>query len=67
MILERGYIEHVKKCHKFQVYSDKINTPPTPLFIVTSSWSFSMQEIDVIGYVNPKASNGHWFNLMAIN
>jgi len=67
MTLERGYIEHVKKCHKFQVYSDKINTPLTPLFIVTSSWSFSMQEIDVIGYVNPKASNEHWFILMAID
>jgi hypothetical protein len=25
------------------------------------------EEIDVIGYVNPKASNEHWFILMAID
>jgi hypothetical protein len=42
MNMERDYIEYVKKSHKCQVYSDKINAPPTPLFNLTSSWPFAM-------------------------
>jgi hypothetical protein len=49
------------------VYSDKVNAPPTPLFNLASPWPFSMWGIDVIGPVNPKASNGHRFILVAID
>ena len=67
MILERDCINYVKKCHKFHVYSDKIKIPPTPLFNLTSPWTFAMWRIDVIGFVNPKASNGYRFILVAID
>jgi hypothetical protein len=49
------------------VYGDKINAPPAPLFNLTSPWPFVMWGIDVIGPVNPKASNGHRFILVAID
>ena len=67
MTLEKDCIDYVRKCHKCQVYSDKINAPPTPLFNLTSPWPFAMWGIDVIGPVNPKASNGHRFILVAID
>jgi hypothetical protein len=67
MTMERDYIEYVRKCHKYQVYSDKINVPSTFLFNLTSPWPFAMWGIDVIGLVNPKASNKHQFILIAID
>jgi ribonuclease HI len=36
MTLENDCIDYVRKCHKCQVNSDKINTPPAPLFNLTS-------------------------------
>jgi hypothetical protein len=42
------------------VYSDKRNTPP-------ASWPFAMWGIDVVGHVNPKASNEHRFILVVID
>jgi ribonuclease HI len=67
MTLEKDCINYVRKCHKCQVYSDKINAPPAPLFNLTSPWPFAIWGIDVIGPVNPKASNGHRFILVAID
>jgi hypothetical protein len=67
MALEKDCIDYVRKCHKCQVYSDKINAPPTPLFNLTSPWPFTTWGIDVIGPVNPKASNGHRFILVVID
>ncbi|XP_050890850.1 uncharacterized protein LOC127096308 [Lathyrus oleraceus] len=32
----------IKRCHKFQIYGDKIFVPPTPLNVLTSTWPFSM-------------------------
>jgi hypothetical protein len=49
------------------VYSDKINEAPTPLFNLTSPWPFTIWGIDVIGPINPKASNKHQFSLVAID
>jgi hypothetical protein len=49
------------------VYSDKINKHLAHLFNLTFPWSFAMWGIDVIGYVNPKASNKHRFILVAID
>ncbi|XP_061947896.1 uncharacterized protein LOC133671224 [Populus nigra] len=49
------------------VYSDKINAPPLPLFNMVSPWPFVMWGIDVVGPINPKASNGRRFILVAID
>jgi hypothetical protein len=38
MTIERDWIEYVKKYHKYQMYSDKINAPSAPLFNLTSLW-----------------------------
>lgn len=37
MTMEKDYVEYVRKCHKLQVYSDKINAPSTLLFNMTTS------------------------------
>jgi len=67
LTMERDCIDYVRKCHKCQIYGDKINAPPTPLFNMISPWPFDMWGLDVIGPINPKASNGHRFILVAID
>ncbi|XP_057999421.1 uncharacterized protein LOC131178475 [Hevea brasiliensis] len=37
------------------------------LYNLVSPWPFAMWDIDVIGPINPKASNGHMFILVAID
>jgi hypothetical protein len=59
MTMERDCINYVGKYHKCQVYNDKVNAPPAPLFNMTSLWPFVIWGIDVIGPINPKASNRH--------
>lgn len=54
MTLERDYINYVRKYHKCQLYSDKIDTPPSPLFNLTSLWPFTMWGIDLIWHINPE-------------
>jgi hypothetical protein len=34
--LEKDCIDYVRKCHKCQVYSDKVNALSAPLFNLTS-------------------------------
>jgi len=58
---------HVRKCHKCQVYADNIHVSPTTLNVLYTPWPFSMWGIDVIGVIEPKASNGHRFILVAID
>jgi hypothetical protein len=58
---------HAKKCHKCQIYADKIHVPPSMLNIISSPWPFSMWDIDMIGRIEPKASNGNRFILVAID
>ena len=67
MTLEKDCIDYVRKCYKFQVYGDKVNIPPAPLFNLISPWRFAMWGIDMIGPVSPKVSNEHRFILIAIN
>jgi hypothetical protein len=67
LTMERDCIDYVRKCHKCQIYGDRINAPPTPLFNMISPWPFDMWGLDVIGLINPKASNGHRFILVAID
>ena len=54
-------------CHKCQVYADRIHVPPTPFNVMTSPWPFEMWGIDMIGRIEPSASNGHRFILVAID
>ncbi|GKV46606.1 hypothetical protein SLEP1_g53580 [Rubroshorea leprosula] len=50
-----------------EIYADHINAPPSLLHNMSAPWPFSMWGIDVIGAINPKASNGHQFILVAID
>ncbi|GKV17025.1 hypothetical protein SLEP1_g27583 [Rubroshorea leprosula] len=65
--IETDCIDYVRKCHKCQIYADRIKGPPFPLHNMVAPWPFSMWGIDVIGPINPKASNGHQFILVAID
>ncbi|CAL0328555.1 unnamed protein product [Lupinus luteus] len=65
--LEGDCCKHVKRCHKCQIYVANINAPPNPLNVLTSPWPFSMWGMDVIGPIEPRASNGHRFILVAID
>ncbi|RDX88892.1 Gypsy retrotransposon integrase-like protein 1, partial [Mucuna pruriens] len=49
------------------VYADHIHPALTALQNLTSPWPFSMWGIDMIGPIEPKASNGHQFILVAID
>ncbi|RDX84721.1 Gypsy retrotransposon integrase-like protein 1, partial [Mucuna pruriens] len=65
--MEADCCEHVKRCHKCQIYVDNIRTPPTPLNMLLAPWPFAMWGIDVIRPIEPKASNGHRFILVVID
>ncbi|XP_028208435.1 uncharacterized protein LOC114391656 [Glycine soja] len=67
MSMETDCCKHARKCHKCQIYADKIHVPPTTLNVLSSPWPFSMWGIDMIGRIEPKASNGHRFILVAID
>ena len=54
MTLENDCINYVRKCHKCQIYTDKIHVPPTSLNVMVSPWPFSMWGMDVIGAYNPE-------------
>ena len=41
--------------------------PPSELHALTSSWSFSICGINIIGKIPPKSSNGHEFILVSID
>ncbi|RDX72203.1 Retrovirus-related Pol polyprotein, partial [Mucuna pruriens] len=65
--MEADCCQHVRRCMKCQMYADHIKIAPTTLQNLTSPWPFSMWGIDMIGPIEPKASNGHRFILMAID
>ena len=67
MTLENDCINYVRKCHKCQIYADKIHVPPISLNIMVSPWPFSMWGMDVIGPITPKASNDHCFIFVVID
>ena len=67
LTMESDCYKHARKCHKCQIYADKIHLPPTSLNVLSSPWPFSMWGIDMIGRIEPKASNGHRFILVAID
>jgi len=65
--MENDCCTHVRKCHKCQTFMDNANAPPMPLNILAAPCPFSMWGIDVIGAIEPKASNGHRFILVTID
>jgi len=65
--MKNNFCVHVRKCHKCQVYAYNFNVAPTTLNVLTVQWPFSIWGIDVIGVIEPKASNGHCFILVAID
>ena len=67
MTLENDYINYVRKCHKCQIYIDKIHFPPTSLNVMVSPWPFSIWGMDVIEPITPKASNDHCFIFVVID
>ncbi|KAI5425580.1 hypothetical protein KIW84_031405 [Lathyrus oleraceus] len=67
LTMEFDCCKFVKKCHKCQIYADKIHVPQTLLNVISSPWPFSMWGIDMIGMIKPKALNGHRFILVAID
>eukprot|EP00256_Glycine_max_P042578 XP_006593170.1 uncharacterized protein LOC102668603 [Glycine max] len=67
LIMENNCCIHVRKCHKCQVLADNVNAPPEPLNVLAAPWPFPVWGIDVIGAIDPKASNGHRFILVAIH
>ncbi|XP_070005024.1 uncharacterized protein [Nicotiana sylvestris] len=50
-----------------QVHSDLIHAPPTELHPMSAPWPFVSWGMDAIGPIEPKASNGHRFILVAID
>jgi hypothetical protein len=67
MTMESDCFKYARKCHKFQIYADKVHVPPNPLNVMSSPWPFAMWGIDMIGKIEPTASNGHRFILVAID
>ncbi|XP_048132952.1 uncharacterized protein LOC125314539, partial [Rhodamnia argentea] len=67
MTIESDCNQHVRSCHQCRVYGDKINASPIELHQMSEPRPFCMWGIDMIGPINPKASNGHRFILVAID
>jgi transposase InsO family protein len=65
--LEKDCIDYTRRCHKCQIYADRIHLPANQLHVFAPTWPFSMWGLDMIGPINPKASNGHRFILVAID
>ena len=63
--MEANCIAFMRKCHKCQIYADCINALRSYNMVVP--WPFLMWRIDIIGPINPKASNGHRFIFAAID
>ncbi|XP_027109143.1 uncharacterized protein [Coffea arabica] len=66
LIIGHDCVNFVRKCIKCQMQGDVIRAPPTELHSMTAPWSCSMWRMDVIGSIDPSASNGHQFILVAI-
>jgi len=67
LTMENDCCVHARKCHKCQLYADNVNVSSATLNVLTAPWPFSMWGIDIIGAIEPKASNGHRFILVVID
>ncbi|XP_070017811.1 uncharacterized protein [Nicotiana sylvestris] len=67
MAMETDCIQYVSKCFQCQVHADMIKVPLNELNATSSPWPFAAWGMDVIGLIEPAASNRHWFILVAID
>ncbi|XP_055830943.1 uncharacterized protein LOC129899973 [Solanum dulcamara] len=67
MTMEHDCCKYMQKCHQCQVHGDLIRVPPHELNAMSSPWPFVAWGMDVIGPIEPFASNGHMFILVAID
>ena len=58
MTMEVDCYKHARRCHKCQIYTDKIHVPWNALNVLSSLWSFSMCGIDMIGRSNQRLQMG---------
>ena len=65
--METDCMDYVKSCHDYQTHAKLNHVPPCELYSMTSPWSFSVWSIDVIEWIDSKASNGHEYILLAID
>ena len=65
--LDRDYYEYVKKCQKCQIHTNLMYTPSSQLYSMPTPQLFSVQGIDIIGEIIPKASNEHRYIIVAID
>ncbi|XP_027151834.1 uncharacterized protein LOC113751886 [Coffea eugenioides] len=63
---EHDCVDFVRTCIKCQMHADIIHAPPTELHSMIAPWSCSMWGVDVIGAIDPPASNRHRIILVAI-
>ena len=66
MTMENDCCKFVQKCHKCQVHADLIRVPPHKLYAMSSPWPFVAWGMNVTRSIEPAASNGHRFILVAI-
>ncbi|XP_060183001.1 uncharacterized protein LOC132612949 [Lycium barbarum] len=64
--MESDCCKYMKKCHQCQIHGDLIKVPPSELNAMSLPLPFIAWGMDVIGPIEPAASNGHQFILVAI-
>ncbi|XP_060211889.1 uncharacterized protein LOC132639463 [Lycium barbarum] len=67
MTMESDCCKYVQRFHQCQIYSDLIKVPLSELNAMSSLCPFVACGMDVIGPIEPAASNGHQFILVAID
>ncbi|PKI41994.1 hypothetical protein CRG98_037612 [Punica granatum] len=65
--MEIDFVKYVRHFHLCQIYANQIRAPPNELHPMAVPWPFAIWGMDVIGPINPKASNGHLCILVAID
>ncbi|CAM8890588.1 unnamed protein product [Rhodiola kirilowii] len=58
-------VDFAKKCNACQFNANFIHQPPEHLHPTVASWPFKAWGLDVVGPINPKASNRHTYILAA--
>ncbi|XP_070032615.1 uncharacterized protein [Nicotiana tomentosiformis] len=67
MTMESDNIRYVQTCHQCQIHNDFIRVPLNELNVMGSPWPFAAWGMDMIGPIEPVASNRHRFILLSIN
>ena len=66
LTMEHNCVNFVRKYVKCQMHADVIHAPPIELYTMTTSWPCSMWGMDMIGAIDPPASNKHRFIIVMI-